>query len=95
MKEYIIIKVDRHESRKTGAYTRWVFSGEAKMLYSTYDCRRTHWFEYWYVEKGSIARRYRRTNLGNVHVHEYPVEMFKISPVEEKYLREILKPGGE
>jgi hypothetical protein len=89
--EYVIIKVTRHEAKKTGAFTRWVFSGFAKMLYSTFECGKTHWFEYWIVEKGSKVREIRRTNRGNIFTVEYQAEELKINRAEEEWLNEILK----
>jgi len=91
MGNYIVIKVDRHESRKTGSFTRWSFSGPAKMIYSTYEPGKTHWVEYWEVESGSIARRFRRSNRGNLYSQEFPVEKLRINEAEEMMLKELLE----
>jgi hypothetical protein len=97
MESKIVVKLDRHEARKTDASTRWFLKssgktyeleeaekqGLVKRIYSTHACNKTHWDEYFEVINPSVTFiRIRVSNRGNVSTFEYPPEMLK-APSEE------------
>jgi hypothetical protein len=84
---WILVKIDRHEARKTPARTRWIIGdNEAKYVHSTYNARKTHWEEYWLVKKDSILIRIRISNRGNIEAKEFKAEQLKAS---DKEIRDI------
>jgi len=79
---YIVVKLDRHESRKTSASTKWKLPKDAKKIYSTVDMNKTHWFEYWVVKPNATLLRVRITNRGNWDIKYFVADMLKISQEE-------------
>jgi hypothetical protein len=87
MEEYVLIKIDRHESRKTGAFTKWILPHGSKPMGSNYTEFKTHWVEYWLVPKNSELERIRRSNRGNLSRTKYKAEELKVSDEEAEILR--------
>jgi enoyl-CoA hydratase/carnithine racemase len=93
----IIVKLDRHEARKTDAATRWFiyFAGAyydaetaekiglVRRVYSTHSANKTHWDEYLEVlNKDILLFRVRVSNRGNVSKQHFKPEALK-APEEE------------
>jgi len=83
---FIVIKVDRHEARKTSAYTRWSSNNAVYNIYDTYANNKTHWEEFWLVKPDDILFRIRKSNKGNVSVDKYTAVDLKISDAELEQL---------
>jgi hypothetical protein len=82
----MIVKLDRHEAKATGASTRWILPPGARLIHSTHTTNKTHWYEYWEVPEGSVLTRVRVSNRGNVHVSEIPAEQLRAPESELKFL---------
>ena len=87
----IIVKLDRHEARKTNAYTRWKLPSDAELLDSNYDCKKTHWEEYWLVSEDSEILMIRKSNRGNIHIKKYKAKELEAS----KDIKEVLEAKRE
>jgi hypothetical protein len=88
---YILVKIDRHEARKTQARTKWIIGdSQFKFVYSTYDTKKTHWYEYYLVRKNSILIRIRVSNRGNVEATQYNAEQLKVDDEELKSIINLL-----
>jgi hypothetical protein len=98
----IIVKLDRHEARKTDAATRWYVKagiltysmdearekGLVKLVYTTRSAFKTHWSEYLEVLVPNITLvRVRISNRGNVSISEYPPETLKAPDEEVESIR--------
>ena len=79
---YIVVKLDRHESRKTSASTSWKLPKGSKLIYTTINMNKTHWFEYWVTKPNSFLLRIRITNRGNWDIKQYISDTLKISDEE-------------
>jgi hypothetical protein len=79
---YIVVKLDRHESRRTSASTKWKLPKGAKKIYSTIDMNKTHWFDYYVVKPNDILLRIRITNRGNWDIRQFTAETLKVSDEE-------------
>jgi hypothetical protein len=77
-KETIVIKIDRHEARKTNAETIWQLPEGAVLVYTTATRNKTHWEEYWAVPKNSTLRRIRKSNRGNISWETYKATQLEI-----------------
>ena len=83
----IIVKLDRHEARKTNAYTRWKLPSDAELLDSTFDCKKTHWEEYWLVDEDSEILMIRNSNRGNIRIQKFKAKELEVS----KDINEVLE----
>jgi len=66
-REFIAVKLEYHEARKTSAYTehRWEPSDALKFINTSKHPDKTHWTEIYEVVKPVSIRTERITNLGN------------------------------
>ena len=87
---YIVVKLDRHESRKTTASTKWRCPKGSKLIYSTRDMNKTHWYEYWVVKPNDILLRIRITNRGNWDIRQFVAKTLQVSEEELNNLLLIL-----
>jgi hypothetical protein len=79
---YIIVKLDRHEARHTSASTKWKTPKGSKLVYSTRNMNKTHWWEYWLVKSNDILLRIRISNKGNIDIKQFPAQSLRITDEE-------------
>jgi hypothetical protein len=97
----LIVKLDRHEARKTSAATRWFVrargevyelqeaeeKGLVKFVGSTHDGNKTHWDEYYEVLGDVTFLRVRVSNRGNVTKTDLLPRALKASREEVEAIR--------
>jgi len=88
---YVIIKIDRHEARKTSAYTKWQATDTVYNIYDTYANNKTHWEEFWLVKPDVTLFRIRKSNRGNINVDRYIAKDLKLSQEEVDRLIAIIE----
>ena len=75
----VLIEIDRHEARKTGAYIRWYVVGLGPIeevyrpLLSSASPSKTHWREAYDIPIGTKLIRVRYNNRGNFTIQLYEV----------------------
>jgi hypothetical protein len=90
-----LIKIDRHEAKNTGAYTRWKLPNEAKLVYTTKTEKKTHWFEYYLVPEGARLEKIRRSNRGNITITPYYAEELQVFGDEYYTIKKLLELEGK
>lgn len=88
---YVVVKIDIHEARNTGAFTRWIKPQDAQFIYSTFAEGKTHWYEYYLTRPDSIWVRIRRSNRGNLSTMKLTGKNLKIPKDELDRLIAVLE----
>ncbi|MEM0267552.1 MAG: hypothetical protein QW498_06695 [Thermofilum sp.] len=102
-----VVKLDRHEARKTDARTFWkvatergemtveeaVRAGLLKPLFSTFSGGKTHWEEYYEVASPEVTLvRVRITNRGNLDTRKFTPTALAVSEKEIEKVKAALDP---
>jgi len=93
--EKILIKIERHEAKNTGAFTKWKLPPEAELVYTTKTEKKTHWHEYYLVPSGTRLEKIRRSNRGNVSVVPYVAEELQVFGDEYTTIRYLCELAGK
>ena len=88
---YIIVKIDRHEAKRTGAFTRWIIPNDTELIYINFGYGKTHWDEYYLTKPNSVWIRIRRSNRGNLSTLKLTGEQLRISDDELNNIITILE----
>jgi hypothetical protein len=102
METKVIVKLDRHEARKTDAATRWYVYfggvyydivtaekiGLVRSVGSTHASNKTHWDEYLEIlNKDVLLFRKRASSRGKIDVQRFRPEDLKASEEEVEAIR--------
>jgi hypothetical protein len=91
MNKKIIVKLERHNALKTNAKTYWILPRNAKLIYSTKHLHKTHWLEYYLVDKNEELIMIRISNRNNKHVYKFKASDLRITDNEYQELLMLMK----
>ena len=87
----ILVKIEKHQARRTIARTLWGVPSDAILIHSTVNPLKTHWYEYYVCNANSVWTRVRISNRGNWSITKMKADQLRISDKEQEELLILLE----